>query len=253
MTQTLITAYEGKGLAAARPASLTLDPGAFGLYWATDTNTLSLWDGSAWQAGVGGYNPGTPPTIVQSGVFAGTAAGLTLSGAPANGNYLVAMTFNPSTGSPGSGWTAQGGNSSGTDFGQVFTKVAGGAESATQNPLASSVAGAIMMWELHGQASVGPLLSSASMVEGAGLIALGPSVPNLKNAIALGAMSLVSASNNISTMSNMTQDQIINTGTVRQIVGGHSNLLIAPNGQMLVSFTGAGSPGFKGAIALVTA
>lgn len=40
--------YLGKGLASARPASLTLTTGAVGLYYATDTGVLSAWTGSAW-------------------------------------------------------------------------------------------------------------------------------------------------------------------------------------------------------------
>ena len=42
--------YLGVGLASARPASLTLISGGLGIYYATDTPAVSLWDGSAWQA-----------------------------------------------------------------------------------------------------------------------------------------------------------------------------------------------------------
>ena len=41
--------YLGKGLASARPVSLSLHPNALGLYYATDTGDASLWDGTAWQ------------------------------------------------------------------------------------------------------------------------------------------------------------------------------------------------------------
>jgi hypothetical protein len=40
--------YLGKGLAAERPATLNLHPEAVGLWYSTDTDTLSAWDGSAW-------------------------------------------------------------------------------------------------------------------------------------------------------------------------------------------------------------
>lgn len=40
--------YLGKGLASARPATLTLHPEAVGLWYSTDTGVLSTWDGSAW-------------------------------------------------------------------------------------------------------------------------------------------------------------------------------------------------------------
>lgn len=42
--------YMGAGLAASRPASLSLTTGALGLWYATDTNVLSAWDGSTWEA-----------------------------------------------------------------------------------------------------------------------------------------------------------------------------------------------------------
>lgn len=41
--------YLGEGLASARPSSLTLVAGGLGIYYATDTPEVSLWDGSAWQ------------------------------------------------------------------------------------------------------------------------------------------------------------------------------------------------------------
>jgi hypothetical protein len=49
MTTTRITDYLGSGVASARPASLAIASGALGLYFATDTGAMSLWDG-AWVA-----------------------------------------------------------------------------------------------------------------------------------------------------------------------------------------------------------
>jgi hypothetical protein len=46
MTSTLITAYVGKGLAAARPASPAIAAGTIGWYYATDTGALSYYDGT---------------------------------------------------------------------------------------------------------------------------------------------------------------------------------------------------------------
>ncbi len=40
--------YLGKGLASARPATLTLHPEAVGLWYSTDTGVISTWDGSLW-------------------------------------------------------------------------------------------------------------------------------------------------------------------------------------------------------------
>ena len=68
--------YLGMGVIADRPVSLTLHPEALGLWWATDTEVLSVWDGVAWEdisAGGGGV-PGGADTQVQfndAGAFAG--------------------------------------------------------------------------------------------------------------------------------------------------------------------------------------
>lgn len=48
MTSTIITAYLGKGLAAARPASPVIAAGCMAWYEATDTGDVSYWDGTAW-------------------------------------------------------------------------------------------------------------------------------------------------------------------------------------------------------------
>lgn len=40
--------YLGSGVIASRPASLTLHTDSVGLWYATDTNILSAWDGSTW-------------------------------------------------------------------------------------------------------------------------------------------------------------------------------------------------------------
>lgn len=43
-----ITSFLGQGLAADRPASLTIHPDAIGFYRATDTNEASIWAEGAW-------------------------------------------------------------------------------------------------------------------------------------------------------------------------------------------------------------
>lgn len=53
--------YLGKGLASARPATLDLYPEAVGFWYATDTDTLSAWDGAAWHDDLsGGGIPDAP-------------------------------------------------------------------------------------------------------------------------------------------------------------------------------------------------
>lgn len=48
MASGLLSDYLGVGLAAARPATPSLGTGVCGFYYATDTLTLSAWNGSAW-------------------------------------------------------------------------------------------------------------------------------------------------------------------------------------------------------------
>lgn len=56
-----IVEYLGCGIAADRPASLNLTPGALGIYHASDTDDLSLWVLGAWQSrGSGGGIPDAP-------------------------------------------------------------------------------------------------------------------------------------------------------------------------------------------------
>lgn len=249
----LVKNYLGQGTAAARPATPTIDPLAIGFYYATDTGVQSVYANGAWRS-AGGADPGTPPVVVQSKIaFVSAAKTITFDTAPTNGNLMVAMFFNPSDGTVGAGWTSQGSNSSGTDYGVVASKVAGAAEPAAQVPIASNVTGIICIWEISGAAASSIFFSAQSQVEGAALIGIGPSFTNLKNCLALGAVSLVSTSNSISALYNMTQDQIIATGTTRQGVMGHSDLRTASTAQPIATFTGTGTPGFKCALAVIRA
>ncbi len=73
--------YLGEGLFSARPAAPDLAAGALGLYYATDTNTLYAWDGSAWDT-IGGGGSGAPITATTA------EAGTTLTATGANAwNY----------------------------------------------------------------------------------------------------------------------------------------------------------------------
>lgn len=56
---TIIYEYLGEGNAASRPSTLNINPLALGLYYATDTKVLSLWNGSSWDT-LGGTNLWNP-------------------------------------------------------------------------------------------------------------------------------------------------------------------------------------------------
>lgn len=58
--------YLGEGLFSARPVTPNLAAGALGLYYATDTNVLYGWDGSAWDV-VGGNNSPITVTTPETG------------------------------------------------------------------------------------------------------------------------------------------------------------------------------------------
>lgn len=62
MASTLITAYLGQGLAAARPAAPAIAAGSIGWYYATDTGAVSYYAGAAWHA-VSATDPSIAPNL----------------------------------------------------------------------------------------------------------------------------------------------------------------------------------------------
>lgn len=224
------------------PAVQKATVGQFGLV-KPDGTTITIAAGviSSSGGGGGGYPPGTPPTIVQSAASVAASNSITLGAAPTSGNLLVAMCFNPTTSTAGTGWTKQTENITGTDFGEIMTKVAGASESATQSPMGGSTPtrAGIVIWELHGQAAAF-FVSGVSQAEAATIQNNGPVLPNLTNCLSLSAGCLASSSLTIASALNITQDQLINTGTSR-IVGGHSTFGTAPLAQLLLILSAAGS------------
>lgn len=57
MASGLITTYLGAGAAASRPASPSISSGACALWYSTDTEAFSVWDGAAWNAVTTGTAP----------------------------------------------------------------------------------------------------------------------------------------------------------------------------------------------------
>src|ERR1700693_6596305 len=87
-------------------------------------NSYFMSDDGTWDAVSGGYNKGTVPTVVQVAFSVNGGNSAIFSVAPTSGNLLVAMCFNPTSDTTGTGWTKQVENSGGTDYGLIFTKVA---------------------------------------------------------------------------------------------------------------------------------
>jgi hypothetical protein len=176
----------------------------------------------SYQVAPGGGGAGTPPTIVQNAISVAASGSITLGAGPTNGNLLVAITGNPSTGSAGTGWTIQSQNTSGTDFFQILTKVAGAGESATQTPTPGAVSASIIgMWEIHGAAATPIIFVSAGapVTNAANSSASIPGIPNVLN---LALIDIMGGSGAVTNFLNMTQDQIASSGTRRGAMG-HSD------------------------------
>lgn len=237
---TLITDYLGRGTHSARPATPPIPAGGTALYYETDTTTLFYWNGAAWVSAGGGLSAGTPPTIVQSGISTAASASITLGGAPANGNLLVAVTANPTTSTAGAGWTIQETDQGGTDFVNIVTKVAGAGESATQSPIGSAPTNALIcMWELNGQAAsflLNAVVDAQDARAGTHLTGRSKALGIPTNALFLGAVCIAGTAQTISKTSNVTVDQTANAGTTRNGVMGHANASV-PVGQIEVVFS----------------
>lgn len=93
--------YLRSGLAASRPATPDLQDGGLGLYYATDTSELSVWDGSDW--GPAAPVADTVSIITEAAAFTATVAThaglrkLVLAGGDvtfsASGGYAAGMVF----------------------------------------------------------------------------------------------------------------------------------------------------------------
>ena len=242
MAATLITAYLSEGLAAARPATPLIATGGIAFYFATDTATLSFWNGSAWVNGVGGYNPGVTPTVVQV-AHAINGDSVTFGVAPTNGNLLVAMSFNPNSNSAGSGWVLAANNGSGADFGNLLTKTAGAGESTTQSPTSGAGSpAALVVWEINGATS-GIILASLEAEQTGQTYAVSPigAVPFDQGLLFLGAIGLVSSTGNFVKMFGVVQDAFVKTGSGRQLAAGHAHIGNFPIPNIAATISGASS------------
>ena len=239
MASTLITAYLGKGTAAARPATPLITTGSLGIYYATDTDVMSFYLNGAWR-NAPLYDPGTVPTVVQVAFTPNHATGVTFGVAPTNGNLLIAMNFNTTAHTAAAGWTLQFENTSGTDFGSVFSKVAGAGESTSQTPItAAGTAGGMVVWEIAG-ANATFLAAGASQAEQSGTASLPVSFPCVKNCLALSAVGVVTGVTISKQFNAGVQDVLDNTGE-RKLYAGHTDITKTPLAGVFVGLSGTGS------------
>lgn len=151
-----ITDYISKGTHAARPATPNVPSGCSALYYETDTTNAFIWTGSAW-AQLNGGGGGGSLTLVQNATACANGSNInsvTLGAAPTNGNLLVAFVMGVFA-SANTGWTLLVTDSGGTStYTQIYFKVAGASESATQQPIASgNSTTAITIYEISGGAA----------------------------------------------------------------------------------------------------
>lgn len=78
--------YIGRGVIADRPATPTLHAEAFGMYYATDTDELSIWDGTAWRENALAA-PGTLTNAVDDAAAA--TAGVAVGEVYRNGSVVM--------------------------------------------------------------------------------------------------------------------------------------------------------------------
>jgi hypothetical protein len=71
-TSSLLITYLGQGVAASRPSAPSIGTGVLGVYYATDTHALSLWNGSSYDSyALGGAGTGTVTSITAGTGLAG--------------------------------------------------------------------------------------------------------------------------------------------------------------------------------------
>ena len=138
-----LTDYLSQGLISARPATPPITGAAAAFYFATDTNTLSVYGGGAWHDVKGGA-----PALVQQKAAVNTNS-VTLGAAPASGNLLLAITTDLGVSETASaGWTKISFQSAANDGAGFFWKIAGASESATQTPLTTLGTGSLTVFEI---------------------------------------------------------------------------------------------------------
>lgn len=104
MASGLILDYLGSGVIADRPATLDLYDGALGLWWATDTETLSAWDGTAWEdIGGGGSGMANPMTTAGDLIVGGVSGAPERLAVGSDGQILKVVSGAPAFVDPGAG------------------------------------------------------------------------------------------------------------------------------------------------------
>jgi len=205
--------------------------------------------------GGGGVPVGSPPTVVQVASSNNGGAGATFPVAPTNGNLLVAFFWNTTNPAAAAGWAELARDSGGTDYSVLFTKTAGAGEPTTQNPSSTSSAnGAVLIYELSGVTT--GLINFAADVQTSITVptrlkaSVNP-LPGMTGCLFLAADCLTQTGYTYTSLRNLTQDVLLNTGGTRRLAGGHSTAAF-PIAQLVATFGGTGPFQSKTIRAIVT-
>lgn len=148
MASRSISEYLGTGILADRPTTPDVVAGTSALYYATDTNQLFAWTGSAWANA--GAAPG--PAIVQqaNAAVASAATGVTLPGAPTPGNLLICVFHNAGTLSvnAATGWQRLGVGGATSNNINVYMRWVLSGDTAAQVPATGTASGNYFIYEI---------------------------------------------------------------------------------------------------------
>lgn len=177
---------------------------------------------------------GSPPTIVQSAIACGNVTSVTLPGAPAKGNLLVALVSHFSNnivaGAPAGpkGWSCYNQtNGASFDGYALFYRIAGGTEIAAQTVLGSSPSqGVIALWEITGGSKIIDVYSGQHDVNATPSITQSVTTANNDELILLLFATSDNNTNNATSVSNCTQDQAA-TGGNRAGTSAHVTAAVA--------------------------
>lgn len=205
--------------------------------------------------GGSGYDPGTPPTIVQFKADNSGGTSVTLDAPPTNGNRIIAMHFNPTVNTLDAAYTSLLSNGSGTDYGTISYHDVGVAESATQTVLGSSPGGTgvIMLWEIAGSHATNFFLNNLTEGVQAETNTYKFNIPLLlkvyPDTICLQAVAVVTAINIDRIYNNPNQDGIAASSGNRRYVAGHGDLSDFSHGGISLVLSANGTS--KGCTAII--
>lgn len=234
---TLLSDYIQRGTHATRLAlTANLGTKASGLFFETDTGITLVWTGAAWLP-----IAGSPPVVVQSkAAAAASLVSAVMTTAPTQGNLLIAFVGSSATLAAAAGWFLVAANTSGTDYGSIFAKVAGASESTTQTPIAAGATTTeIGIWEVSG-ARLGLVMGAAQSFIANDFVGTTPATSSIFAAAGeLLLYGFLGSATGTPTVSVGALDASV-TMTGREISIGHATATAGGN-SCLATFSGSGT------------